>query len=106
MPKNDDRVKLMQELPLESDLPIIDPHHHLRDRPDNHDLLDQIVADLARCQNVALNTCGAQMPVNTFGWHERAILPSSDELAAGNARWSMHANEAFGPARVRVFDRR
>ena len=86
MAKSGDRLNLMQELPLEPDLTIIGSRHHLWDRPDNRDLLDEIVADLARCLNVVLKAGGVQMPVNGFGWHERARPLSSDELAAGSGR--------------------
>lgn len=47
MQKNDDWLNLTQELALEPHLPIIDPHHHLWNRPDNRYLLDEIVADLS-----------------------------------------------------------
>ena len=39
-----DRTK---EDPIEPDLPIIDPHHHLWERPGNRYMLDELVADLA-----------------------------------------------------------
>ena len=40
-----------RETPLEPELPIIDPHHHLWYRPGNRYLLDELLADLAG-QNV------------------------------------------------------
>ena len=42
---------LTQEAALEPRLPIIDPHHHLWDRPGNRYLLEELVADM-RGQNV------------------------------------------------------
>ena len=50
--------------------------------------------------HVVLKAGGIQMPVNGFGWHERARAPSSDELVATNAPWYLHAIDAFGPART------
>lgn len=44
-------IALTQEAPLEPELPIIDPHHHLWDRPGDRYLLDELVAD-ARGHNV------------------------------------------------------
>ena len=37
---------------LEPDLPIIDPHHHLWDRPDWRYLLDELVADTQSGHNI------------------------------------------------------
>lgn len=47
MAQNDDWLALTTETALEPHLPIIDPHHHLWDRPGNRYLLDEIVADCA-----------------------------------------------------------
>jgi hypothetical protein len=33
------------EIALEPELPIIDPHHHLWDRPNSHYLLDELLRD-------------------------------------------------------------
>jgi L-fuconolactonase len=38
-------LKLTEEAPLEPGLPIIDPHHHLWDRPGDRYLLEELVAD-------------------------------------------------------------
>ena len=40
------------EPPLDPALPIIDPHHHLWDHPDNRYLLDEILADTSTGHNV------------------------------------------------------
>ena len=47
MALNDDWLALTPEEAIEPDLPILDPHHHLWERPDNRYLLDEIVADTA-----------------------------------------------------------
>ena len=47
---------------LEPDLPIIDPHHHLWDRPGNRYLLDDYLADVRTGHNVRASVfveCGA-----------------------------------------------
>ena len=41
-----DWLGLTEEAALEPDLPIIDPHHHLWDRPGNSYLLEDLVADI------------------------------------------------------------
>lgn len=43
-----DWLAQVQEAPLEPELPIIDPHHHLWERPNNVYLLDDLVADVSR----------------------------------------------------------
>jgi L-fuconolactonase len=44
-------LSLTAEEPIEPDLPIIDPHHHLWDRPGNRYMLDELAADVGG-QNV------------------------------------------------------
>src|SRR5215211_3014299 len=40
-------IELTREEPIEPDLPIIDPHHHLWERPGNRYVLDELRADLS-----------------------------------------------------------
>jgi L-fuconolactonase len=40
-------IELTREVPIEPDLPIIDPHHHLWERPGNRYVLDELRADLS-----------------------------------------------------------
>ena len=42
---------------------------------------------------------GIQMTMNGFGWHERPLPPSSQELLAENRPWYMYVIEQFGPDR-------
>ena len=42
-----DWLALTQEEAIEPDLPIIDPHHHFWDRPNNRYVLDDLAADVA-----------------------------------------------------------
>lgn len=46
MPANDDWLAQTAEPPIEPGLPIIDPHHHLWDRPNNRYLLDELLCDV------------------------------------------------------------
>ena len=51
-----------EEAPLEPDLPICDPHHHLWRRPDNPYLLDDFLRDASRGHRVVSTVaveCGA-----------------------------------------------
>jgi predicted TIM-barrel fold metal-dependent hydrolase len=42
---NDDWLNQAEEEALEPDLPVLDPHHHLWDRPGNRYMLEELVAD-------------------------------------------------------------
>lgn len=44
---NDEWLQQVEEEALEPDLPILDPHHHLWDRPGNRYMLEELVADIA-----------------------------------------------------------
>jgi predicted TIM-barrel fold metal-dependent hydrolase len=57
------------------------------------------LAELAQCQNVVVKLGGINMPVNGFGWHRRALPPTSDELVAATRDYYLHAIDRFGPGR-------
>src|SRR5215216_2464574 len=55
-------LALHREEALEPDLPIIDPHHHLWDRPGSRYLLDDYLADARTGHNICASVfveCGA-----------------------------------------------
>jgi len=57
------------------------------------------IAELARCENVYVKLGGMAMPDNGFGWHLRAVPPTSDEFVAAQKEYYLHAIECFGPHR-------
>ena len=57
------------------------------------------LAELSQCQNVVVKLGGINMPVNGFGWHRRALPPTSDELVAATRDYYLHAIDRFGPGR-------
>jgi L-fuconolactonase len=57
------------------------------------------ITELATCPNVVAKVGGIQMPINGFGWDQRAVPPTSDELLEVNRRWYLHTIEQFGPDR-------
>lgn len=57
------------------------------------------MADLAACANVRLKLGGLAMPDNGWGWHERALPPTSDELLAAQGDWYAVALNLFGASR-------
>jgi len=54
---------------------------------------------LAACPNVVVKLGGIVMPIAGFGWHERAVLPGSEELARATRDYYMTVIDAFGPDR-------
>ncbi len=56
----------------------------------------QRIATLSTCPNVVVKLGGLGMPRCGFGWHERAIPPSSDELAEAMAPYYGFCIEQFG----------
>src|SRR5947209_3997305 len=52
LPVHDDWLNRRSEPILEPDLPIVDPHHHLWDRPDWRYLLDELLADTGSGHNI------------------------------------------------------
>lgn len=57
------------------------------------------MADLAACENVRLKLGGLNMPDNGWGWHERDVPPTSDELLAAQGEWYRVALDLFGADR-------
>ena len=52
LPIRKDWLAATQEQALEPDRPIIDPHHHLWDRPGNRYLLHDLIEDLSSGHNI------------------------------------------------------
>ena len=57
------------------------------------------IETIAACPNVVAKLGGLAMPDNGYGWHQRALPPTSDELLEAQAPWYRHAIACFGPAR-------
>jgi len=57
------------------------------------------IAELARCPNVVAKLGGLAMPDNGFGWDQRELPATSDELVAAQRRYYRRAIECFGPSR-------
>jgi L-fuconolactonase len=45
------------ELPLEPDLPICDPHHHLRERANDRYFLEEFIQDTGTGHNIVATVC-------------------------------------------------
>ncbi len=57
------------------------------------------IAAIAECPNVVAKLGGLAMPDNGFGWDKRELPPTSDEFAAAQKRYYLHAIDCFGPER-------
>jgi predicted TIM-barrel fold metal-dependent hydrolase len=57
------------------------------------------IAELARCENVSVKLGGLGLRICGFGWHERALPPTSEELADAWRPYIETCIEAFGARR-------
>ena len=48
---------IVAEPPLEPDLPICDPHHHLRERPNDRHFLEEFIQDIGSGHNIVATVC-------------------------------------------------
>lgn len=87
------------EAPIDPELPICDPHHHLWHRPDDRYLLEEFVADLSGGHNVRQTVyveCGSMY--SAIAGNEAFRCVGETEFAQGIAAQSDSGQ--YGPARV------
>ncbi|MDX2157665.1 MAG: amidohydrolase family protein [Hyphomicrobiaceae bacterium] len=58
------------------------------------------LAEMAKCPNVVIKLGGLGMEYCGFGWHERSIPPTSQEMADATRPYIETAIELFGPDRA------
>src|SRR3989442_12900488 len=90
-------LTLTDEPALEPGLPIIDPHHHLWDRPGDRYLLDELVAD-ARAQNVRQTVFVECTSMYRADGPEEFKVVGETEFVQGVA--AMSASGRYGETRV------
>jgi L-fuconolactonase len=100
--KNHDWLALTVEEPLDADLPICDPHHHLWDmrtsRVSERYLLDEVLEDVLSGHNVVSTVfieCGAMFTAD----RSEAMQPVG-EVEFVNGIAAMSASGLYGPTRV------
>ncbi len=87
-----------REQALEPGLPIVDPHHHLWDRPDWRYLLDELLADIDSGHNV-ISTVFVQCRAMHRGGGPEEFRPVGEtEFVNGVA--AMSASGGYGPAAI------
>ena len=57
------------------------------------------VAELASCDNVVAKLGGLAMTINGWGWDQRDLPASSDEIVAAHQDYYLHTIDCFGPQR-------
>ena len=57
------------------------------------------VADLANCDNVVAKLGGLAMMINGWGWDERELPASSDDIVHAHQDYYLHMIDCFGPQR-------
>lgn len=94
---NDDWLEQTPEEPVEPELPVLDPHHHLWDRPDSRYMLEELVADTAshRVRQTVFVECSSMY--RSEG-PEELLCVGETEFVQGVAAQS--ASGAYGPLRA------
>ena len=98
LPVRQDWLDRRREPALEPELPIVDPHHHLWDRPGWRYLLDELLADLATGHNIAA-TVFVQCRAMHRAYGKEALRPVGEtEFVNGVA--AMAASGTYGKTQV------
>jgi L-fuconolactonase len=98
LPVRQDWLDRRREPALEPELPIVDPHHHLWDRPGWRYLLDELLADLATGHNIAATVFVQCRAMHRAGGKEALRPVGETEFVNGVA--AMAASGTYGTARI------
>ena len=99
LPVRADWLARRSEPALEPDLPIVDPHHHLWDRPGWRYLLDELIADIRESgHNIAATVFMQCRAMHRAGGPEALRPVGETEFVNGVA--AMAASGIYGPARI------
>ena len=98
LPVRQDWLDRVREDILEPALPIVDPHHHLWDRPDWRYLLHELLADLNTGHNIVATVYLQARAMHRAGGPEEMRPVGETEFVNGVA--AMSASGGYGPARV------
>jgi predicted TIM-barrel fold metal-dependent hydrolase len=98
LPVRDEWLARWQEEILEPDLPIVDPHHHLWDRPGWRYLMPDLLADVNSGHNVVATVFVQCRSMHRAGGPEAMQPIGETEFVNGVA--AMSASGQYGPARL------
>ena len=94
---SNDWLNQVDEAPIETEIPILDPHHHLWDRPGNRYMIEELVADTTPhgVKQTVFIECTSMY--RTTGPEQFKCIGET-EFVQGSA--AMSANGGFGPMRA------
>ena len=98
LPVRDDWLARRTEAILEPDLPIVDPHHHLWDRPNWRYMLDDLLADTDSGHNIVATVFVQCRSMHRADGPEAMKPVGETEFVNGVA--AMSASGGYGPTRV------
>ncbi len=98
LPVREDWLGKRTETILEPDLPIVDPHHHLWDRPGWRYLLPELLADLAGGHSITATVFAQCRSFHRASGPEAMKPVGETEFVNGVA--AMSASGTYGPTRV------
>src|SRR3977135_2865739 len=99
IPVRQDWLARPQEAALEPELPIVDPHHHLWDRPGWRYLLDELLADIRESGHTIAATVFMQCLAMHRAYGPEALRPVG-ETEFVNSVAAMAASGIYGSARI------
>ena len=94
----EDWLRRRREVVLEPELPIVDPHHHLWDRPGWRYLLDDLLADIDTGHNIVATVFIQCRSMHRSGGPEELRPVGETEFVNGVA--AMSASGGYGPTRI------
>src|SRR3954463_11966417 len=98
LPVRQEWLDRWQEEILDPDLPIVDPHHHLWDRPGWRYLIDELLADLNSGHNIVATVFLQCRAMHRASGPEAFRPVGETEFVNGVA--AMSASGGFGPTRA------
>jgi L-fuconolactonase len=98
IPVRDDWLAKVTEPILEPDLPIVDPHHHLWDRPGWHYMLEDLLADMRSGHNIVATVFVQCRAFHRAGGPVEMRPVGETEFVNGVA--AMSASGVYGNARI------
>ena len=98
LPVRDDWLRRGREVVLEPELPIVDPHHHLWERPGWRYLLDDLLADIDTGHNIVATVFIQCRSMHRAAGPEEFRPVGETEFVNGVA--AMSASGGYGPTRI------
>lgn len=98
IPVREDWLRRRREVVLDPELPIVDPHHHLWDRPGWRYLLPELLADIETGHNIVATVFIQCRAMHRAAGPEQLRPVGETEFVNGVA--AMSASGSYGPTRI------